>query len=758
MPTAADGAAAMADLYVPELDADDDTIAAALRYAAAGWYVLPIRRNARKHPGSVVGKLWQDQSSRDPEVIAAWFAGTDHGIALHVGRSGGLALDVDYPDRVPDVLATAIRDHAPPHQSTRTNVPGRGHYLFAMPEGRTLGNGTGRLGGTWGQIRGLNGVVIVEPSLHDNADEGGRYAWDSVGSVPVLPDPVAVLLDDASPAEDAATDAQVAAFLLEHTGNARPELLPGWVTTFTRKVAAGESRHDRMVSVCAGAMKEARAGLIPARLVADTLHSVFVEAVGKPPTSKGQGPARHGAKARSEYAGILAWAVAQANAANLDDVRSRVGEKVPSGPTVVVDDTGKVYEWFWNARPILRHVHDFARARRCSPWAVLGVTLARVCTAVPPFVVLPPLVGGHVSLNTYVGLVGPSGAGKDAAGAAAGDAVELGHVEMAGVGSGEGIAHQFMTYKRPIKTDAGGLMQYREAVLLTAAEVDTLAALHRRQASTLLPELRKAWTGAALGFAYVDKEKRLTLPEHHYRLCLLVGIQPERAAAILDDVDAGTPQRWLWLPATDPDAPDEPPPEPGPWTDWRLPRWPMATTAGRVVLQVCPTARDVIDAARLARLRGDGAALDGHALLCRLKVAAVLAILDGRAEVDDQDWNLAGVIAAESEWTRQGVVATLQRIQRDANAARGKAEGERLVVATEVVDHAATKRVARLVKQKITSEWLAHNDLRKKITSRDRGYFDAAVDHLVAAGQIECEDTDNLGPAGIRYRLIEEAT
>ena len=66
---------------------------------------------------------------------------------------------------------------------------------------------------------------------------------------------------------------------------------------------------------------------------------------------------------------------------------------------------------------------------------------------------------------------------------------------------------------------------------MTAAEVDTLAALHRRQASTLLPELRKAWMGDALGFAYVDKEKRLTLARHSYRLCLVVGIQPERAAA-----------------------------------------------------------------------------------------------------------------------------------------------------------------------------------------------------------------------------------
>ena len=145
----------MADLFVPDLPEDCDTLTAALAYAAAGWYVLPIRRNARKNPGSVVGKQWQHQSSREPEVIAAWFAGTDHGIALHLGRSGAVAFDVDYPDRMPGILADSLELAEPPIQTTRIGGdPGRGHYVFAMPTGRILGNGTGKLGGAWGEIRG----------------------------------------------------------------------------------------------------------------------------------------------------------------------------------------------------------------------------------------------------------------------------------------------------------------------------------------------------------------------------------------------------------------------------------------------------------------------------------------------------------------------------------------------------------------------------------------------------------------------------
>jgi hypothetical protein len=162
----------MTDLYVPGITPDMDTLAAALAYAKAGWYVLPVKRGTKK-PGSVVGDHWQDKSSRDPKQIAAWFAGTDYGIALHVGRSGAIVFDVDKPDKLPDILRRHLV--SAPFQSTRPDVPGRGHYVFLQPPGRTIGNSNGRLGTGWGEVRGLNGVIIAEPTEHL---DGGRYHWD----------------------------------------------------------------------------------------------------------------------------------------------------------------------------------------------------------------------------------------------------------------------------------------------------------------------------------------------------------------------------------------------------------------------------------------------------------------------------------------------------------------------------------------------------------------------------------------------------
>lgn len=144
-------------LSIPELPPDVDILTAALAYAECGWYVLPVRRGTKKNPGSVVGDHWQDKSSRDPAQIAAWFAGTDRDIALHCGRSGAVVVDVDKPDKVPGEWAAHL-DPAP-CQSTRPDTPGRGHYAFAMPPGRSIGNPTR----PWGEIRGLNGVIMAEP-------------------------------------------------------------------------------------------------------------------------------------------------------------------------------------------------------------------------------------------------------------------------------------------------------------------------------------------------------------------------------------------------------------------------------------------------------------------------------------------------------------------------------------------------------------------------------------------------------------------
>jgi hypothetical protein len=64
-------------LYIPQIYRNYDMLTAALKYAEGGFYVLPVKRGS-KHPGSIVGNDWPRLSSRDPQLIVAWFAGATH--------------------------------------------------------------------------------------------------------------------------------------------------------------------------------------------------------------------------------------------------------------------------------------------------------------------------------------------------------------------------------------------------------------------------------------------------------------------------------------------------------------------------------------------------------------------------------------------------------------------------------------------------------------------------------------------------------
>lgn len=412
-------------------------------------------------------------------------------------------------------------------------------------------------------------------------------------------------------------------------------------------------------------------------------------------------------------------------------------------------------EHFWKTRPILQHIQQFARARLVAPWATLGSVLVHVVAATPPKIQLPATIGSEASLNLFVGLVGAAGAAKGASEKAARRAVDL-DVRRAPVyplGSGEGIAHMFMRNK-------GGEAELHNAnAVVTIQEIDTLASLKGRQASTIMPQLRQAAMGEQLGFFYVDESKRLMVPEHKYRLCLLAGIQPKRSGVLLseDEIDGGTPQRFVWLSCDDPDAPDEDPDEPAPIL-WEPPNWSELPTIGRgdeqrKVMPICDTARETIISARKARRRGDGEALDGHALLTRLKVAAALAILDGRTSVTDDDWELAGAVMAESDEQRARCQKALREMTRIQNRRAGEAEAHRVVVVEERVGAEKLKRAVERIRRALLragETGVSGSKLRAKVGEL-AAYFEEAVEVLDLAGEIRVEEVEYHGQPGHKY-------
>lgn len=173
-------------------------------------------------------------------------------------------------------------------------------------------------------------------------------------------------------------------------------------------------------------------------------------------------------------------------------------------------------------------------------------------------------------------------------------------------------------------------------------------------------------------------------------------------------------------------------------------------------------AQGTIKEARRARNRGDGEALDGHALLAQLKTAAALGILDGRYEVKDEDWELASTIVRKSAETRASVVATLRAKAREANHARGEAEANRTIQVQARVTDAAVRRICGVIVRKLGREkdWVSAGALRGALASSDRGHFGTAIELLLETGHVDSQNVNRHGSGhggqGTQYRLNPE--
>lgn len=408
----------------------------------------------------------------------------------------------------------------------------------------------------------------------------------------------------------------------------------------------------------------------------------------------------------------------------------------------------------WQTRPSLNNIQQWARSRRVGPWSLLGAILTIIMSRVDPKVSLPAIVGGRGSLNFFAALVGVSGGGKSASISTGHDALDvradrLFRWEQRTLGSGEGISAAFV--ERVKGEDGSEIVHHTDGVLLEAPEVDAFAALGARAGATLWPEIRKAWVGEGLGFQNRSKDTSLPVAAHSYRLGLVLGVQPERSAALLEDAAGGTPQRFVWFDTRDPDAPAKAPSAPAP-IKWQNPGPDVIPEVDGVRgMSVCDVAWETIEQAALARLRGDGYALDGHALLARLKVAAALALLEMRGDVNDEDWHLAGLVMQHSDQTRQACVDALRAASREVNESRAVLRAE-AVVKTD--DHLVSKCMERIVSN-LSAEWIGSGALRPKITVKLREHFELAVAELVKHGTIEMLADQYQGQDRTRYRLAQ---
>ncbi|MFI6399531.1 bifunctional DNA primase/polymerase [Rhodococcus coprophilus] len=755
-------------LYIPNVNGL--TLAeAALAYAAAGWFLVPVRPGT-KSPGSALGKEWPDQSSRDAEQIEQWWdENPDHGIALHVGKSGAIVFDLDVEDL--NDLPAEMREGLCKgrFQSTRKGANDRGHYVFGVPVGESYGNSAGAFR-TFGEVRGKNGVIIAAPTPHVDADsKGGGYLWPEPGPVPLVSEaPQLLECLRAAPEHEAPLLApdKMKAFLDTYTRSERMPAFAGLIKTFERELKENGSRHEAMINALAMGFREAIAGAYPADDVYTTVQRVFKKSFEDKELSAREGRTR---PSRDEFVRGAQWAAAQALLVDPEETLARLNRD-----EVALEER---VEAFWTANKSLENLRQYAHARGCSPWGVFGSVLPRVLATIPPHVVLPGLVGTPAGLNLFVALVAGSGGGK---GNAEGVAREYFPTENAlvgedlcesEVGSGNGILKLFARSGK----GSGDQVNVRNRAMIVVDEVDSFIAEATRPSSNTSAVLRSAWSGKLLGGdRYVDESKNVTLQQYRYRLTMTMGVQPEQAEPLFEGTGGGTPQRFLWLPTQDATIPhpDDQPHEPEPLI---LNPWPgekawtvepdneghLSLSDGRLFLEK-PRRRGELEflgipetIAREVKLaaweKNTGARevnpLDGHADLTRLKVAVGLMRLDGRTNgITEEDWQLASVVMEVSNRTRDMVRAKAVEKQSRLNLQRGKAELERKIVVEEGIeerkDEAQIKKYVDAILRKLglaDDDDLLYNALKKSSAKTDaqRELFDIAAERLVATGQVE---------------------
>jgi len=737
----------------------------------AAWVELNPRGNlCLRMPGDVIGIDVDDYEyqyqARDPETKEPITRADGSPLMLTGVKTGGAVL----------AAMEARFGKLPPtwRSSSRGDGPS-GIRFYRVPLGLTWGDFGTHLEGIWWGHR----YAAVWPSI--NPDSEARYLWldendpdagwgpwiPKVTELPELPSRWITGLSKNPAGTNSAPDTPG----VPSRQSRVPDVRDGQ-RRFTRAQAAQYVETEGLEP-----LRAAPHGTINNRINdAATVMSHFVPAFWNPAAAHallwdaartaGYDDLRSATKSIDSGLGVISWV-----AELVDEPAPRARDRTTMAlrepgdvdePPEPDPDTLRQEEDFWSARITLGHIYDYARACYTAPWAVFGAVLARAVASVEPNIQLPATIGSETSLNLFIALVGRSGGGKDIAYGVAKKALdiwrgqELLETDTIPLGSGEGLSHVYMKYPPKLTKRKGapdedsqaiGLgatadpdkpIQYRTRALITIKEVDTLEAIGQRRGSTLAGQLRQAWMADQLGFQYVDVMKRMIVPEHSYRMCIVAGIQPGRAASLMAEADGGTPQRFLWLPASDPTMTMDAPPLPDPM-GWDVPFY----SAGRVLFDLCDTAAHVVKSEHIKRQREDGDALDGHSVLGRVKVAAALALLDvgrpprDRLTVTDEDWELAGVVQAVSDRTRAGIVRHLAEASRQANTNQAIAEAHKTITISETVERDGLQKAVASLRRRIGDDWVTHGELREKMTSTARKHLAEALDRMEAAGEIE---------------------
>jgi hypothetical protein len=322
-------------------------------------------------------------------------------------------------------------------------------------------------------------------------------------------------------------------------------------------------------------------------------------------------------------------------------------------------------------------------------------------------------------------------------------ALVTGDVDVRPIGSGEGMIE---CYNRR----GDDPLDFTTSLMFDVPEIDTIGAMSDRSGQTTSVVLRNGFSGERLGFTYRGRTST-TVAAHSYRMTLLIGAQPSRAGAVLEDGGGGTVQRLMWFPGMDRRVVATPSPYPvdGLGLDRTLnglfPRqMELINAVGSI--PVPPEVETEIREARAAFMRKEVDGVRGHLLFAQEKVAFALAYMDGRIEIDLEDWRLAKIVTAVSDWTLLRVSESYQESRLNEFRDRGVLKGAEYAAAERSKTNeqlTTAERVLRNIIKKVEKAGpfgIKDTDLVQAVHSRDRPLARGALDYALGQGLLVMDE------------------
>lgn len=393
----------------------------------------------------------------------------------------------------------------------------------------------------------------------------------------------------------------------------------------------------------------------------------------------------------------------------------------------------------FDASPTLQHIRQAAHSRLLGSGAVLANVLGRVLAEVPPGVVLPPVIGSAASLNLGFAMVGKSGDGKSTTFDCGTEVLGINqeHIEI-GLGSGEGIIEAFLEEEKvpdprdPTKMILKKVLTTPPSRIFNVDEVEQLGKASGRDGSTLMSILRTALTGGALKSANATAERRRSVQSKTYRLVSFVGVQEGLSGILLNDSDAGTPQRMLWISTIDKTLPEE-----GEEPDWPgCLEWNggVVNMVNGYEVQYPDHIKKEIRRRRVDLVkRGIGDPLESHMMLTRLKVAAALTFLHDEVDITEKWWAISGYLMEWSKKEQDKCKRALAEVGARSAQSRGRTAA--------MEEEAATDMRMELLKRKILAAVpTTRNEMHGRVGLKQREILDIAIAELVSAGSVVAEE------------------